>query len=216
MQTTAFRDRYPWLYEVSHGTVAAVVAAAILGLVAAGTAFAKARGDGKEPSGTAEPAVVQEVPAVLIAGALSVLNVSRGESAYEDAVTAMSGEKVALSAWYYNQEDVDSGLYASALTVRFEPSKTRSADQVMYANISGSNTNKVTVSATVRVPEGHVVRLLPDTAEWRHNAGTDLRPRLVTEPVGNEVLARGAVIEDAAPCLACEATVSVLGVVEAL
>lgn len=178
-------------------------------------------GDGSAPTESLPPPTdlpeSQNPGSVLteIEGTLSVANVTRGDDDYADSVEASTGDYVKLQAWYYNRENVDSGLYANDLTVRIESPKTRQPQQRIAAEIFGTNTNHVDAAVTATVPKGHVVRLLPDTAKWRHNAGTDSRPNWVTEPVeGRELLQYGAVIEDAPPCLQCEATVTVLGIVE--
>lgn len=162
-----------------------------------------------ELDGDAFP-VAGTTQAVRIEGALGAANVTQGDTSYTKAVSAQSNDQIKLQAWYYNLENVASGLYAADLTVRFDVSTTRSTGQVTTVFITAANSNQVVASATVDVPPGHVLAFVPGSAKWRHNVGQDEAPDWVTVEISDEVVNAGVRLEDAPPCLQCEATVTVI------
>lgn len=160
-----------------------------------------------EPSTWATPSVVT------IEGSLGVANQTRGDRGYASDLHAEANDRIVFQAYYNNRELVGSGRYASNLTVAFIESSTRGREQYVGMRVFGDNTNVVEDTVSVYVPEGHVVRLQAGSVLWRHNVGSDREPRWVDHPVGDEVFGRGAILEDAGPCLLCNATVSVVGIV---
>lgn len=143
----------------------------------------------------------------------AVANVTRGDTEYQDVIDAAEGDIVKFQFWYYNRENVDSGRYANDLTIKVHPTETLSREQVIRAEVFGSNTNAVEVRTTVNVPErGLVVELQPGTATWRHNSAPENdSPAWETVDISDELYRAGVQLEDAGPCIYCEATVTVLG-----
>lgn len=145
-----------------------------------------------------------------IEGTLYVAHVNSDPDWKED-LQADTGDELYLYAWYYNREDVTSGLYASNLTVQFIPSQTRAQQQWLGVRIFGDNTNVVKDWVRVHVPPGNVVVPVKGTATWRHNrAKDDEEARWVTQKIRGDLFGRGVILEDAGPCLLCEATVRVV------
>lgn len=146
-----------------------------------------------------------------IEGFLGIVHAAGTELDYSREITAETGDTLYLYAWYYNRENVNSGLYASNLTVQFIASETRGQDQWVGVRIYGDNTNLVKKWVKIHVPEGNIVVEVPGSATWRHNRSkVDDRPKWVTEHVPGDLFGRGVILEDAGPCLLCEASVRVL------
>lgn len=206
-----WRSAHRWLFGVSIATVGGILVVVIAPAITS---------PGRGAPGVASSA--QRVSSagsersslVAIEGSLHVARATEHQD-YAEGVSAVAGDRLIFQAWYYNRENVDSGRYASNLTVAFGGSSTRGREQLITVRIFGDNTNVVRDGAIVRVPDGHVVRLVSGSGMWRHNAGNDQQPTWVEKEVGDELFGRGAILEDASPCLLCEATVSVIGVVEA-
>lgn len=147
------------------------------------------------------------IPTVKLEGDLRV---ARGSGPYSDSITAKPGDELLVQAWYYNRENVDSGLYASNLTVQFRPPMARGERQQISVRIFGDNSNVVEDAVTILVPHGYVLTFIPRSATWRHNRGqSDARIDYVTDAISDAVFGRGQILEDAGPCLLCEATVRV-------
>lgn len=153
---------------------------------------------------------------VEIEGALSVANVTAGDTEYSDApIVVNTGDLIELSAYYYNRENVDSGLYAAELEVRFELPETRSTAQTARVYITSSNSNDVVSSVSVTVPRYNVLNYVSGSAKWTHNeTGKDINSRYITEKVSDTAVTNGVLLEDAPPCLKCEAYVTIQARVE--
>ncbi len=80
----------------------------------------------------------------------------------------------------------------------------------MGVRIYGDNTNVVEKWVRIRVPVGAVVVNTADSALWRHNVNRrDAEAEWVTERMRGDFFGRGVALEDAGPCLLCEASVRV-------
>lgn len=203
-----------WLGITGILTAAAVVVA-ILGVAVA--VLVARSGDAPpaaSPAATtaAVPATGRTAPAegpVSFESLARVANVTAGDTKYTERVSARSGDIVKFEAWYYNRENVDSGRYVAGLTVQVAVSETRSPEQVTEVTLTGANIDQTLHRVTVDVPEGNVLQFVPGSAVWRHNAANDDRaPSWVTTPLTDEIVGAGARLGDAAPCLACEGTVT--------
>lgn len=166
--------------------------------------------DDGDSSGTAPHRPVE------IEGALSVANVTAGDTEYSDApIVANTGDLIKFSAYYYNRENVDSGLYAADLEVRFELPETRSTSQTARVYITSSSSNDIISSIAITVPRGNVLNYVNGSAKWTHNeTGKDISSRYITEGVSDPAATNGVLLEDAPPCLKCDAYVTILARVE--
>lgn len=173
------------------------------------------------PTSTAEPSagppmrteVVPhrlEGPSYEVAGGIA--NVTQGHVRYYGSVDAEIDDVVKVQGWYYNREDVDSGQYLANFWASIQLPQSRARQQTFTLTFGADNTAAdLTISVDVNVPRGGVLQYIPGSAKWRHNASkNDQRPQWTTEPVGDHIVENGIVLEDAAPCLQCEATVTVL------
>ena len=151
-------------------------------------------------------------PPVEIEGVLSVANVTAGDTEYRsEPIIVDTGDLVKFSAYYYNRENVDSGLYAADLEVRFELPETRSTSQLARVYITSSNSNNVVSSVKLTVPKGTVLNYVSGSAKWTHNeTGKDIDSRYITESVSDTAATNGVLLEDAPPCLKCEGYVTIL------
>ena len=190
------------------GGLAAVAAIAVAFFLA----WISGRSSPPRPTGAVSSTVPSSAVArkVAMEGTLGAAIVTGGGLQYTGHVDAGPGAEVQLQGWYYNREEVDSGLYVGNLTVKFVVSNTRSTDQVATVYFTGSNTDGAMASATVTVPRGHVLQFVPGSAIWRHNTTQDDRsPRWVNTSLADEIVGAGVRLTDAGPCLMCEATVIV-------
>lgn len=202
-----------------------VIAFAVSVLVGAGTIASQIFGgedDSALPpaasSTTSDPQTTssESAAAVSIEADIGIANVTAGDTDYRASVVASAGEVLKLQIWYYNREDVQSGLYAAALQVSVALPQTRSTDQQVSAQVRGQNTNVVDLAVAVQVPEGAVLTYISGSAKWRHveSIQADADVPYVTEVVNDSIVSTGVVLEDAPPCLRCEATVTILMSVE--
>jgi hypothetical protein len=134
--------------------------------------------------------------------------VTTGDDQYRrDSVTADIGDQLAVQVWYYNRENVDSGIFAESLLVRVEPPIGRHGPDHISATVAGRNTNQVGLRISVIIPENASIDYVPGSTTWRHNpSASDEEAKYVTEVVDDKIVDTGVILEDAGPCLNCEAS----------
>lgn len=159
----------------------------------------------------APPPAPATKPTVSIEATLTVANVTKGDTEYAPEVSAELDDVVKFSAWYYNRGNVGTAE-AEDLAVQFIPSRSYGPTHWFTIQVYGANTNRVTAQAQVRVPKrDYYVQFIPGSAKWRHNATrADAMPDWQEQPICNDVVGRGGVIEDAGTCIMCEVTVTIL------
>jgi uncharacterized repeat protein (TIGR01451 family) len=152
---------------------------------------------------------------VRIESTLDVANVTGGVTPnYQNAVNAKVDDVVRFQVWYHNMENENSGKIADDLTVKLNVPKTPGKTQTATSTVSAKNSNTVTDTATVNLTlDNAYLEVIPGSAKWRHNAGTNAAPNWVTTPLTaaqeQALLTNGLNLEDAKPCFNFEATVTV-------
>lgn len=140
---------------------------------------------------------------------VTVANQQR-DNTYRNSVSAALGETIVFQVWYWNREEPDSGKFAEGLTLRVDP-PYRPGGSTWRSVVGGINTNRSFDSVTVHLPQHAHLRYVDGSSIWRHNqSGTDQRVKYVNESLPDGILDGGVLVENAAPCWDCEATVSFL------
>lgn len=137
-------------------------------------------------------------------------NVSDGDEDYRKEVSADIGDTIAFYIYYYNRENPQSGRYAKALSVRVTHPTYGLGPETWTATVVAENSNREVDGALIRIPRKGYLKLIPGSVTWRHNQGTDDEPDWITTRLNDQIVGKGITIEDAQPCVHCEATVRLL------
>lgn len=161
----------------------------------------------------AVPASSIATTAVAIEGSMGVANVTRGDTQYKDQVDASYDQVVKVQVYYHNREDENSGKVAENLRVKVDMPTAPGTTQVVRGTISGTNTNTVQDSVTVKLDRADAtLEYIPGSAVWRHNTGTNAAPIWTEQVVSDSIVTSGTgiVLENEKPCFNFAATVTVL------
>ncbi|MEI7818613.1 MAG: hypothetical protein WCI47_00685 [bacterium] len=145
---------------------------------------------------------------------LGVANASTGEKIYQPTTSAKTDETVQVQLWYHNMENPDSGKVANNLKAKLELPTAAGKVQKINGTISADNANTVNTNSTVNLElDQSRLEMVPGTAMWRHNKGTNEQPNWVTEGLTTaqeqQLLNGGVTLENEKPCFNFEATVTV-------
>lgn len=152
---------------------------------------------------------------VRLESALKVANVTGGVTPnYKDSVDAKVDDVVRFQVWYHNMEDENSGKVANNLKVKLNVPTAPGKVQTATSTVSADNANTVTDTATANLTlDNAYLEVIPGSAKWRHNTGTNANPVWVTSDLTDvqeqQLLTTGVVLENAKPCFNYEATVTV-------
>ena len=160
------------------------------------------------------PLAAHATDSVRLESRLGVANASAGEKVYNPTTNAKTDETVQVSLWYHNTEDANSNKVAQNLKAQLQLPTAAGKTQNIKGTISADNGNTVNTNATVNLtPDNSRLEMVPGTALWRHNKGTNEQPNWVTEgltPAQEQALLNGGVVlENEKPCFNFEATVTV-------
>lgn len=160
------------------------------------------------------PLAAHATDTVRLESRLGVANASAGEQMYNASTNAKTDETVQVQLWYHNMENADSGKVAQNLKAKLQLPTAAGKTQRINGTISADNGNTVNTNATVNLaPDNSYLEMVPGTAMWRHNKGTNEQPNWVTEgltPAQEQALLNGGVVlENAKPCFNFEATITV-------
>lgn len=165
---------------------------------------------------------------VAIEGDVKVANVTKGDTSYSQSVNANVDEIVKVQVWYHNKEDANSGKIAKNLRVGVAIPTAAGKNQTITGKVGADNSNTVTKNAGVNLSVDEAsLEYIPGSAKWRHNTGAEAgKPECITgnnpqgapascysETIISDDVAKGGagvVLENAKPCFAYEATVTVL------
>lgn len=179
--------------------------------------------------------IVRATSAVSMEANIKVANVTDGDTSYSNSVDARVDEVVKVQLWYHNREDFDSGKVAQNLRAMIDIPTTQGKSQTITGTVKGDNTNTATDTAQVNLSlDNAYLDYVEGSAKWRYNKGgkdgravcqtgnqavptNDPNDCYVTEGISDKVVTdeQGLVLEDAQPCFAYEATVTVLARVKA-
>lgn len=160
------------------------------------------------------PMAAQAAESVRLESKLGVANASANETVYAPSTSAKTDETVQVQLWYHNMENPDSGKVANNLKAKLTLPTAAGKTQKINGTISADNGNTVNTTATVNLtPDTSALEMVPGTAQWRHNTGTNEQPTWVTEGLNatqeQQLLSGGVVLENEKPCFNFEATVTV-------
>lgn len=146
---------------------------------------------------------------VLMEGSIGVANQTAGETRYKESTNAKYDEVVKFQVYYHNRELANSGRVAEDFKIKIDMPTQAGKSQTVKVTMGGSNTNKVTDTATVNLDRADAkIEYIPGSAYWKHNVGTRENIQLKTEKIADSIILNGTKIENVKPCHEFEATVT--------
>ncbi len=108
----------------------------------------------------------------LMEGNVQSLNVTRGQTAYQDTTSASDGEVVQVQVWFHNREN-PNGEQANNTTVKVSiPENQPGQSQNITGTVTSDNFNTMTDTTTVALSDAKSsIDYIPGTAKYRYNKG---------------------------------------------
>lgn len=163
------------------------------------------------------PVASSAASTVKIEGTMGVANVTKGDTNYKASTSASYDQVVKFEVYYHNRELPDSGKNAQNLRVKINIPSQAGKTQTQSATISADNSNTVTSKTTVNLNRSDAyLQYIPGSAVWKHNVGTNAKPKIVETKVSDAIVntGTGLRLENEKPCYNFAATVTVLARVE--
>lgn len=161
---------------------------------------------------------------VLMEGDIKALNVTKGQTAYQDNTSAMVDEVVQAQVWYHNRE-IPGGEVAKNVQVKIDVPTKEGKQQVITSTTSSDNSNTVKDTTNVNLSlDRAYMEYIPGSAKWRYNkaamdgdvscqTGMNFAPErcYATVPISDAVVTspQGVNLGNAPGCNAYHATVTI-------
>jgi uncharacterized repeat protein (TIGR01451 family) len=108
---------------------------------------------------------------VVMEGDVKALNVTKGQTQYQDSTDAMVDEVVQVQLWQHNRE-LPGAAEATNNRVKFTIPTAQGKTQVLTGTASADNANTITDTTTVNLSMDRArVEFIPGSAQFRYNKG---------------------------------------------
>jgi uncharacterized repeat protein (TIGR01451 family) len=158
------------------------------------------------------PVATSAQDTIQLEGSLGVANVTAGDSAYGQSVTATYNQVVKAQVYYSNKADPASNKVANNVRVKIAMPTQGGKAQSISSSVKADNSNEVKSQATVNIDhDDATLQYIPGSAVWKHNTGSREKPTVEETKISDEVVfgAQGLVLENEKPGAEYGATVSV-------